>query len=208
MTARNHHIKAELSRWLERLQVPRRLEGNDENMATFAAKLIRLTERSLPNDGYTDLLADALDSYEEGEGGHRWPSMSEWAAALSGAMQAAGVKAPEWKPDRVQIAADRINAGDAVSEYWLFGGPSQQLLRHGVSKDRLDQYRQAAFQARGEAYSQEAAEAWAAEIKSKHAAGIEAERQERQDFATGHILDRVTGRTKVKMPKLEWEDAA
>lgn len=202
MSIRSQHITAQVGRFLDRFSPPANLKGNEQATADTRAAIVRAISRMLPSDGFTDQLTALLDEIENRAETRAWPTVFEVNRAAQ-AIAKAGVRAPSQVKlaDPVTINANRITAGEPVSGDWLFGRRARRLLDAGVTKASLDAYRDGAFQHHAEVYGEEAARAWAAAMKARHADELAADSEERRMFATGEIV-RSAFRSVARM---EWD---
>ena len=182
MSLHEADLKARLVRYLDRRQMPRRLEGKggamEDEMRALVAALARVAPRS------ADRLADWWPHFEAALGeiatGGLWPTEREIrdAAKMVGSIAPQVAVAPEPKSEH-QIIADRMARGEPVGEGWLYGRAACELIRQRmVDQETMSAYRSGAFFARKDTYGQEAALAWEAEAKAKHEAAKEAFRDD------------------------------
>jgi len=182
MSLHEADLKARLVRYLDRRQMPRRLEGKggamEDEMRALVAALARVAPRS------ADRLADWWPHFEAALGeiatGGLWPTEREIrdAAKMVGSIAPQVAVAPEPKSEH-QIIADRMARGEPVGEGWLYGRAACELIRQRlVDQATMSAYRSGAFFARKDTYGQAAALAWEAEAKAKHEAAKEAFRDD------------------------------
>lgn len=182
MSLHEADLKARLVRYLDRRQMPRRLEGKggamEDEMRALVAALARVAPRS------ADRLADWWPHFEAALGeiatGGLWPTEREIrdAAKMVGSIAPQVAVAPEPKSEH-QIIADRMARGEPVGEGWLYGRAACELIRQRlVDQATMSAYRSGAFFARKDEYGQDAALAWEAEAKAKHEAAKEAFRDD------------------------------
>lgn len=205
MSSRKQFIEARLNEYLDRKEPPRSLSGNHEAQAKEQFALSAFLAKNMPQDGFTDLLDATLEAVEADAKSRFWPTIFELRKAIEVAAKRVGVTsrgdAEEKSP--LEINFDRIERGEAVPEEWLFGRRAAQLLRKGVHKVRLDEYRQAALQNKSDVLGAVAAQEWAQAIKQRHHAELAKEADERHQYATGQIVDQAT-RKKTIMPTWDW----
>lgn len=182
MSLHEADLKARLARYLDRRQMPRRLEGKGGAMEDEVRALVAALGRVAPRS--TERLADWWHHFESALGeiatGGLWPTEREIrdAAKMVGSIAPQVAVAPEPKSEH-QIIADRMARGDPVGEGWLYGRAACELIRQRlVDQATMSAYRSGAFFARKATYGQEAALAWETEAKAKHEAAKEAFRDD------------------------------
>jgi hypothetical protein len=172
-----HHadIQARLGRFLDRKQMPRRLEGKPAAQTDEIQALSRVIARFAPRDPAA--LAAWWPAFEAGLGlicGAMWPTEKEAADAGKQAVQAQ--PRPE-KPDGehsldpAALTAAAMAEGKPVGESWLWGVLACDLIATGlVDRETMTRYRSAAFHRRKAVQGEESALAWEAEAKERHEA--------------------------------------
>ena len=156
MSLHEADLKARLVRYLDRRQMPRRLEGKggamEDEMRALVAALARVAPRS------ADRLADWWPHFEAALGeiatGGLWPTEREIrdAAKMVGSIAPQVAVAPEPKSEH-QIIADRMARGEPVGEGWLYGRAACELIRQRlVDQATMSAYRSGAFFARNYEY--------------------------------------------------------
>ncbi len=182
MSLHEHDLKARLTRFLDRKQMPRRLEGKDAAMADEVAALAGALARNSPRTPAA--LAAWWPIFEARLGeicGSMWPTEKEIRDAASQATKAAPkVAVSDTGPDMRDIAvtARRMQAGGPVGESFLWGRMAVEMIAEGlIDRDTMQRSRSGAFLARKAAYGEAAALMWEAEAKDRHAAAKDAWRR-------------------------------
>lgn len=171
MSLHESDIRSRLMRFLERKQMPKRLDGKGGAMEDEIRALVSAIVRNAPRN--QDRLADWWPIFEASIGeicGSMWPTEREVKdAAQKANADAPKVSAESWSLDPAEMAAQRIAAGEAVGEEWLYGiGACELAAKRLVTEDQMRRYRSGAFFARKSIYGEEKAFAWEAEAKAKH----------------------------------------
>lgn len=205
MNERTAYITETFTRFLERFDAPRHLQGDDRSAARKAEQLslVRSVAKMLPQDDYRDALADLMDVAQGRAKSRFWPTVFDLKNAAGVALSSRGVSS-DWKLNPVAINVERVNEGKSVGEEWLFGRKSAQLLRSGASKEKLDELRNSALRGAVEAWGEDAAREWAEGRKAYHEAALADESEERRAYATGQVIGNVA--RKVSVPQIEWFD--
>ncbi len=171
MNLHDADIRARLLRFLDRKQMPKRLDGKGGALEDEIRALVSAILRNAPRS--TDRLADWWPLFEASIGeicGGMWPTEREVRDAAQRAnADAPKVAAEPWSLDPAEMAAKRMQAGEPVGEEWLYGiGACELAAKRLVTEDQMRAYRSGAFLSRREAYGEESALAWEAEAKDKH----------------------------------------
>lgn len=165
-------VSARLTRFLERRQIPRRIEGKEAATRDEIKALSDAVYRSAPRD--TQALAAWWPAFERalGEiGSGLWPTEREIkdAAKIATAERPVRSGQASEQTDAVAITAQAMDAGRAVGEGWLYGRNAVELIRRQlVTREVMTAYRSGAFLARREIYGEAAALQWEAEAKARH----------------------------------------
>jgi len=167
-------VSARLTRFLERRQIPRRIEGKEAATRDEIKALSDAVYRSAPRS--TEALAEWWPAFERalGEvGSGLWPTEREIKDAAKSATAekpATGGKSST-ELDYVALTGKAMEEGRPVGEGWLYGRNAVELIRRRlVTQEVMTAYRSGAFLARREIYGQEAALRWEAEAKERHEA--------------------------------------
>ena len=175
-------IKGRLVRYLDRRQMPRRLEGKGGAMEDEIRALLAAVIRVAPRN--PEHLAEWWPHFEAALGeivaGGLWPTEREIRDAAKQAGTAApSVSAPAPMKTEHEIISARMERGEPVGEGWLYGRAACELIKRGlVDQKTMTAYRSGAFLARREVYGEAAALAWEAEAKARHEAAKEAFRDD------------------------------
>lgn len=190
--SRNQYLSEHFNEWLDRYAPPRFIANNPDAMQQEADTLLGIVGRYAPSVGYAEWLDEVLRRLTENMTARTWPAGGEVTKACrENAKSSTGPKA-EVSFDPAEMAARRMSAGDTVSEGWVYGVGACELAARGlVDHETMSRYRSAAFYARKELYSHDAALAWEAEAKERHEAGKElwrskSEKRQRRDVSS-HI---------------------
>lgn len=107
--------------------------------------------------------------------GRSWPTVSHIVDAMNVAAKVAKVKPVEtkvdagWRPDTMQIMADRMRTGEAVGEGYLYGRNAVELINAGmVDRETLQSYRTGLYMAAKEVYGEEVANSMQDNWISRH----------------------------------------
>ena len=204
MNIHQSDIQSRLTRFLDRKQMPRRLEGKGGAMEDEVRALCAVIERNAPRD--SERLAAWWPRFEAILGeicGAMWPTEKELrdaAAKVSADMPQSA--APEAvKLDPVELAAKRMNAGEPVGDEWLWGILSCELIASGaITETTMRRYRSGQYFARKRLYGEDAARKWESEMQARHD-GARAVWRDRQ--AREHRQIHIPNKTS----KPKWEAA-
>ena len=107
--------------------------------------------------------------------GRSWPTVSHIvdamnvSAKVSKPKQAEGKVEAGWRPDTMQIMANRMNAGEAVSDSYLYGRSAVELLKAGlVDMQTMRKYRSALYFAAKDAIGEDLAKAMEDRLIQRH----------------------------------------
>lgn len=145
MSVRTETIANIFAFWLRGYSPPKIMLHDGEVMKAERDKLLRVLLHFAPQSNYEGWVNRALDQLEYQMKTRAWPTKGELGSVCSNLRKETHTAIPsqsEWKLDPVQIAAGRINAGEAVGDNWLYGRDAVVLLQSGkVTRDRMRQYR-------------------------------------------------------------------
>jgi hypothetical protein len=172
MNLHSADIASRLRRYLDRRQLPRRLEGKAQAEADELRALAATAERHAPRGA--EALAAWWPAFEASLGeisvGGLWPTereVKDAAAAARPALPRAAADTPAADP--YAISAGRMSRGEPVGEGYLYGREACELIRRGlVDRDTMTAYRSGAFLARRKLHGEAAALAWEADAKDQH----------------------------------------
>lgn len=173
-------VTVRLSRFLDRRQMPKRLEGKEAAIADEVRALVAVVLRYAPRD--PDRLAAWWPGFERTLGENStglWPIEREIrdAAGAINKASASGGPSTEWKIDEAELAARRMREGQQVGEGWLWGRMAVDMIARGlIDRETMEKYRSALFLANRKTYGEEFALAREAECKARHQAAIEMRR--------------------------------
>lgn len=164
-------IQSRLSRFLNRRQMPRRVEGKPEAQADELRALVSAVMRCAPRD--PDRLGAWWPEFESslGElGSGMWPTEKEVRdAAKACAPQVQALVAEAGDFDGYAITAARMSRGEPVGECYLYGREACELISRGlVDEPTMRKYRSGAYFRRKDIYGADAAQAWEADAKDRH----------------------------------------
>lgn len=170
--SRTEDIATRFNEWLDRYSPPRHMADNERALQAEVNALLHPILRFAPKSGWGQWLDGTLASLDAKMKTRAWPTVSEVTSACQGAARAAaeaGVKA-DFTLNPVRVVANRMQAGDAVGEEWLYGRRAVELERAClVGADRMQAYRSALFFSWKNAYGEPAALRMEAEAKARHA---------------------------------------
>lgn len=145
-------IATRLNDFLRRYKRPDHLDNDQamieiKSMATAVNKRIAadVTEITIQNR-----LDDAFQEVAEIFRGNGWPKPAVFVAAMDtinkrSANSGSEVK-KDWTPNPLEIAANRINAGEPVGDQFLFGRLAHDLMATGdVTQDQIRKLRSALY---------------------------------------------------------------
>lgn len=180
-------VHSRLTRYLDRRQMPKRVDGKPQAMQDELSELCDAVERVAPRG--QDALAAWWPEFERKLseiGGTFWPTIKEIRDAANDAGKAMPQQSA-WRLDPAEMAARAMQDGRAVGEGWVYGICAVELAaRRLIERETMERYRSAAFLSRRATYGEEAALAWEADAKARHEQAKEvyrsreAERTQRQ----------------------------
>ena len=107
--------------------------------------------------------------------GRSWPTVSHIVDAMNVSAKVGKAKKIEpeqksaWRPDTMQIMANRMNAGEAVGDEWFYGRNAIALLKAGlVDRETMRKYRSAFYFAAKEVYGETLAKSLEERMNQKH----------------------------------------
>ena len=196
MSLHHHDLRIRLTRFLDRRSVPRRLEDKPQAQADEINALVEALARSAPRD--PDALREWWPGFEAriGEAAHSsWPTIKDVRECAKASL--ADRPAPEgekWKIDSAELHARRMKAGEPVGEGWLYGVLACEMISRGlIDRETMERHRKAAFWNRADAYNEEEARRWEADVKQRHEHGKElwkAREDKRIERDTSRMLPR------------------
>ncbi len=181
MSIHDADLSRRLNDFLSRRQPPKAFAANEKAQAEqFTAYLKALKKYAPQGDNLQDWWTRFLDELGQSSETWAWPSEREvWNACKS----ASGTSRREgpgdgWKADPVAINLRRLEAGEPMGDFWLWGRGALQLVAAGADRSALRERRIMQAQHMAEVYDQDTVRAKLAELKAKH------ERAETEVFDT------------------------
>jgi len=143
---RNNELKEKMLNLLGRLNAPRAVQGNSENMKSEAEFLCNQIIKLAPSQNYSDWFVDFEENLLSNLETRTWPTAKE----ISKAAKTIAPKRPEFRelapeqyqPNELKINAKRIQNGEAVGESYVMGALAEQMVRAGlVEPSQLEPYK-------------------------------------------------------------------
>jgi hypothetical protein len=171
MSIRQAEIAKALTEWLESYSPPRSMAGNVEALQRESERLLSVLTKFAPAEGYNGWVSSVLEQCAYQMKTRAWPTVGELGATCSNAR-----KARQGEPtlttftfDVHELNANRMKAGEAVGEGYLYGCEAVELIARGlVDRETMTRYRSAAFLSRKKMHGEESALAWEADAKQRH----------------------------------------
>lgn len=178
MNSTEEIIEFKLAAYLNRRSTPRNIrtpEAEADEMDSILRRLLRYRPSGNLDEWWQrveDGLAESCETYS-------WPLPRQFSKAAEAASKTPGTVGQAgvaWEADPVKVAADRMNAGEAVGEFWLYGEKAVALEESGrVGADTFKAYRSAAYfnrvhKRRDGTEDRTEADAWEAQARKDHAA--------------------------------------
>lgn len=144
---RNNELKEKTLKMLGRLNAPRAVQNNDENMKSEAEFLCNQILKLAPSKNYNEWFDDFEQNLLSNLETRTWPTAKE----ISKSAKAIAPKRPEFRelqpekyePNELKINADRINNGEQVGESYIIGTLAEQMVRVGlVQEAQLQPYKE------------------------------------------------------------------
>lgn len=144
---RNNELKEKTLKMLGRLNAPRAVQNNDENMKSEAEFLCNQIIKLAPSKNYNEWFKDFEQNLLSNLETRTWPTAKE----ISKSAKAIAPKRPEFRelqpekyqPNELKINADRINNGEQVGESYITGTLAEQMVRVGlVQESQLQPYKE------------------------------------------------------------------
>lgn len=149
MKATEDFIESRLGKYLDRRTPPRQIAGNEALEADEIDSILRTILRFNPGGNLEEWWQRVEDGLATSCETYSWPLPKHFAKAAEAASKAVrrGSDAPDqWVPDPVRINANRMNRGEPVGEFWLYGDKAIALEDSGmVPSDVINRYRSAAY---------------------------------------------------------------
>ena len=144
---RNNELKEKTLKMLGRLNAPRAVQNNDENMKSEAEFLCNQIIKLAPSKNYIEWFQDFEQNILSNLETRTWPTAKE----ISKSAKAIAPKRPEFRelspekyePNELKINADRINNGEPVGENYIMGAMADQMVKAGlVAEKQLEPYKE------------------------------------------------------------------
>ena len=144
---RNNELKEKTLKMLGRLNAPRAVQNNDENMKNEAEFLCNQIIKLAPSRNYNEWFQDFEENLLSNLETRTWPTAKE----ISKSAKAIAPKRPEFRelepekyqPNELKINANRINNNEPVGENYIMGAMAEQMVRAGlVAEKQLEPYKQ------------------------------------------------------------------
>jgi len=144
---RNNELKEKTLKMLGRLNAPRAVQNNDENMKSEAEFLCNQIIKLAPSKNYNEWFKDFEENLLSNLETRTWPTAKE----ISKSAKAIAPKRPEFRelepekyePNELKINADRINNNEPVGENYVMGAMAEQMVRAGlVAEKQLEPYKE------------------------------------------------------------------
>lgn len=144
---RNNELKEKTLKMLGRLNAPRAVQNNDENMKNEAEFLCNQIIKLAPSRNYNEWFQDFEENLLSNLETRTWPTAKE----ISKSAKAIAPKRPEFRelepekyqPNELKINANRINNNEPVGENYVMGAMAEQMVRAGlVAEKQLEPYKQ------------------------------------------------------------------
>ena len=144
---RNNELKEKTLKMLGRLNAPRAVQNNDENIKSEAEFLCNQIIKLAPSKNYIEWFQDFEQNLLSNLETRTWPTAKE----INKSAKAIAPKRPEFRelepekyePNELKINADRINNGEPVGENYIMGAMAEQMVRAGlVAEKQLEPYKE------------------------------------------------------------------
>ena len=144
---RNNEPKEKTLKMLGRLNAPRAVQNNDENMKNEAEFLCNQIIKLAPSKNYNEWFKDFEENLLSNLETRTWPTAKE----ISKSAKVIAPKRPEFRelepekyePNELKINADRINNNEPVGENYVMGAMAEQMVRAGlVAEKQLEPYKE------------------------------------------------------------------
>lgn len=169
-------ITANLNDFLRLYKRPDHLDQNGAliEMREMAEEMNGLMPTSFGPEDLAGRVNEALRRVRQTYKGRGWPTVSHMVDAMNATARTAVAvvdgAAPKWRLDPLEIAARRINEGEAVGDEWLYGRNALLLTRTGrVTGQKLQEYRDSFADSLRELYETAEAENMLSRMMQRHA---------------------------------------
>lgn len=164
-------IARTFAQWLESYSPPRSIAGKSDAMQREAERLTAVLVKFAPSEGYLGWVDSVLEQVAYQMKTRAWPTVAEIGAACSNARKEARAlgPVPSVAMDIYELNANRMKAGEAVGECYLYGREAVEIIARGlIDEATMTKYRSAAFFARKKHQGEESALRWEADAKARH----------------------------------------
>lgn len=173
MDYRREFLRTKLAGYLKRRTMPRGFDGKPEMQKAEVDALLAALSRFAPRSNYEDWWPIFEGKLGEDAKTRAWPTEGEIKSACLAIRPTASVRIAEPGDfDPVQINANRMNRGEAVGDYWIWGRGAVEL-RHLVTEETLSAYRSGLFFKMKDVWGEEKAKSKEQEFKARHAAALD-----------------------------------
>lgn len=147
MGHRKEELKVLTLKLLGRLNAPRAVQNNDENMKSEAEFLCNQIIKLAPSRNYNEWFHEFEENLLSNLETRTWPTAKE----ISKSAKAIAPKRPEFRemepekyqPNELKINANRINNNEPVGENYIIGAMAEQMVRAGlVAEKQLEPYKE------------------------------------------------------------------
>jgi hypothetical protein len=179
MNLHTAELKTRIKRFLDRKQMPRRLEGKETAQTDEIGALVRAISGYAPRENLTAWW-DVFEAELGAACGPMWPTEKEARDAAQAAGRATVQPTDRDAPavDALRTVAAQMAEGKPVAEGWLWGRNACDLIAAKlVDQGTMNRYRSVAFHSRKALYGETAALAWEAEAKARHQSARDGYRQ-------------------------------
>lgn len=144
---RNEELKTKTLKMLGRLNAPRSVQNNNENMKSEAEFLCNQILKLAPSKNYSQWFSDFEENLLSNLETRTWPTAKE----ISRSAKFIAPKRPEFRelnpekyqPNEFKINAERIKNGEPVGESYIMGAMAEQMVRVGlVAEKQLEPYKE------------------------------------------------------------------
>lgn len=160
MNPRTEALTEEFKQWLDRYSPRRALQSNEKAMGAEINALMRVILKMAPVADYLSWLEKVTTQLDYQMKTSAWPTVSEVGAACSNVNKSRSLSGQRTAVTTIPAttAARRMNAGESVSDGWLYGRDAVALLRTGdVSSDLMRKYRSSLYFSTKKIYGEEKA---------------------------------------------------
>ena len=173
MSIRTETIANIFADFLRRYSPPMAIKGQADLEKAERDGLLRVLLKFAPASDYDVWVNRALDKLEYQMKTRAWPTKGELGAVCSNLRKETGsalAEAPQPK-DLIEVAADKMNRGEAVGDGFLYGRQAVEMLRRGlVPGDTMQSFRSALYFSMKRVWGEETARCMEANLIARHKA--------------------------------------